>query len=234
MDSVRSIQDQIIDVEQQAVDDRISAQMDYDTEVQGIYNNLANEVTSIQERLNDELDRIGQQRVDSEADRVRAIERLNRDRGESVEDRTRELRRELEGSGVARGNEGQLLQTLLANQQAISGGDASSIESLLVGLGNVPARLRFVLDAFQGFSQDVEDIDIGTAREGVQIAEGASRGQAQLDQQASDAVTGAATDITAAETGTGTTAAEALANAVPPARCNDSCINESRYNPYDD
>ena len=163
MDSVRSIQDQIIDVEQQAVEDRISAQMDYDTEVQGIYNNLANEVTSIQERLNDELDRIGQQRVDSEADRVRAIERLNRGRGESVEDRTRELRRELEGAGVARGNEGQLLQTLLANQQAIEGGDASSIESLLVGLGNVPARLRFVLDAFQGFSQDVEDIDIATA-----------------------------------------------------------------------
>ena len=216
VDSVRSVQAQITDVEQQAIEDRISAQMDYDTEVQGIYNNLADEVTSIQERLNDELDRIGQQRVDSEADRVRAIERLNRDRGESVEDRTRELRRELEGSGVARGNEGQLLQTLLANQQAIEGGDASSIESLLVGLGNVPARLRFVLDAFQGFSQDVEDIDIATQREGVQIAEGASRGQTQLDQQASDAVTGAATDITAAETGTGTTAAEALANAVPP------------------
>ena len=215
VDNVRGIQDQIVDAEMQAVEDRISAQMDYDTEVQGIYNNLADRVTSIQENLNDELDRIGERRVDSERQRLATIAQLNRETGESVSDSTLDLGREIQD---------------LLRDAGLTGPSAQGLGDIVAGGGSVSdfldqTALGFSLDAetrsrleelSRQYFRNIEDIEREAARRREEIALQAAETQAGLDQQTTGAMTQATTAISQAEAGTGTTAAEALMNAVPP------------------
>ena len=216
VDNVRSIQDQIVDAEMQAVQDRMDAQMDYNNEVQDIYNNLADEILSIEERLNNDLDRIGERRLASEQSRIESLERLRRGRGESVEDRELGFRRQLENLGIDSGNTRVVSQFLQQNQGRVgTEGFQGELRSILSS-GPLSGLPNEVLRLFRDFTRDTEDINIDTARERIRIAERAEQEQVALTTQEGAAIMGAATQTTEAEAAAGTTAAEALMNAVPP------------------
>ena len=235
VDSVRSVQDQIIDAEMQAVQDRISAQMDYNDEVQGIYNNLASEIMSIEERLNDELDRIGEQRIASEQSRLESIARLNSESRASISGEDTDIRRGIEDAlsdafGIEvdqLGARGFSVENLLSQLTDSTGliqsqrfGDLFR-GGAFSGLGNLGDDAfsdleSQIADLLLERNRNIEDIELMAARERIRIQEQAAAEQAALTTQEGTAITGAAMATGAAEAAAGTTAAEALMNAVPP------------------
>ena len=235
VDNVRGIQDQIIDAEMQAVQERITAQMDYNDEVQGIYNNLASEIMSIEERLNDDLDRIGEQRVAAEQSRLESIARLNRESRASISGEDTDIRRGIEDAlsdafGIEvdqLGARGFSVENLLSQLTDSTGliqsqrfGDLFR-GGAFSGLGNLGDDAfsdleSQIADLLLARNRNIEDIEVRAAAERVRIQEQAAAEQAALTTQEGTAITGAAMATGEAEATAGTTAAEALMNAVPP------------------
>ena len=222
VDSVREVQGDIRRIEAEAVrdreavisdavDSRASAELAYSVRVQGVYNDLASEVTRIEQNLTNRLDRIRDRRLAAEEDRVAAEARLRRGTDETIFDRRLSLGRDLED--VLR--EGGLREDLSAEELGRTFGrrDVSDTSRIL---GTFDADiLESVADLRRSYFRDLEDIEREASRERVEIAETASRRQSELDREAVEATAEAERARGAASSGAGVDIETALANAVP-------------------
>lgn len=221
---VREVQADIVRIEREAVrarEDVISeataarrdAASEYAGRVQGIYSDLAGDIEGIERDLTRRLDRIRDQRLASEEDRVQALARLQRGTRASVEDRRLELGRDIEDILI----ENDLRDDLSAERLGRTFSRASLTERDRVAiLGTYSTEiLREVADLQREYLRDIEDIERESGRERVEIAEAFAREQAELDAERVSVESDAAVAREAAETGAGVDAATALANAVP-------------------